>query len=111
VLIIGEEELPTQRLMVLLRSLGCDIGVATSARHGLTIAVTTEPDVIIISDTLPPAGQAFELARTIRAKARAPLRLVAISDGAEPAVADNPFGCWLPLPPTKDGLRIALGLP
>jgi DNA-binding response OmpR family regulator len=110
VLIMSEGHLPTQRLAVLIRSLGCDVGVASSARHGLTIAVATEPDVVIISMTLPPAEEVLELARAVRAKVRSPVRLVAMGDGAEPEVSSSPFSGWLQLPATTEGLRVALGL-
>jgi PleD family two-component response regulator len=110
VLIIGEDEHIARRVSRLVRSLRCDVGVATSAKHALTIAIATEPDVIVISATWTPPEDPFELALSMRAKMRGPLRLVAMGDGAEPGLGGGPFDRWLQLPPTTAGVRRALGL-
>ena len=105
VLIIGEDEHLTRSLARLVRSLRCDVGVATSAKHGLTMAITTEPDVIVIGATWTPPEDPFKLACALRDKMRGPVRVVAMGDGAEPTVAGSPFDRWLQLPATTAGVR------
>ena len=111
VLIVSDEELASQRVRGELRGLGCDVALARSASHGLIIAVTTEPDVVVVDLALPPSEHAFEFAQAVRAKTRAPSRLVAMGHGKPAPIVEKFFDAWLQLPPTTTAaLRAALGL-
>jgi DNA-binding response OmpR family regulator len=86
ILTIDDDPAITDLISLLLRSYGLDVIVANDGEHGLEVARTEHPDLIMLDLTMP-GMDGWQICKTIRAESKVPIIVLSALD--DPSVVST----------------------
>jgi DNA-binding response OmpR family regulator len=86
ILTIDDDPAITDLISLLLRSYGLDVIVANDGEHGLEVARTENPDLIMLDLTMP-GMDGWQICKTIRAESKVPIIVLSALD--DPSVVST----------------------
>lgn len=86
ILTIDDDPAITDLISLLLRSYGLDVIVANDGEHGLEVARTEHPDLIMLDLTMP-GMDGWQICKTLRAESKVPIIVLSALD--DPSVVST----------------------